>query len=126
MKILAVDDNPDILKLVQMTVESLGHTFESASGGVVGLQMLHKNKYDMVFLDMSMPDKTGLEVIDALITDGIMDKQKVVLFTASYLGVEDLRDKIQKKGVHSILTKPADIDQIIALLEKIESEIEPA
>ena len=123
MKVLAVDDNPDILKLVQMTVDSLGHAFESASGGVEGLNLLRNNKYDMVLLDLAMPDLSGLEVIDALIKDGIMKKQRVVLFTASYLGVEDLRAKIEEKGVHTILTKPADIDQIVELLQQIESEI---
>lgn len=123
MRILAVDDNPDILKLVQMTVESLGHSFESASGGVSGLNLLRDNKYDMVLLDLAMPDITGLEVIDALIKEGIMDKQHVVLFTASYLGMEDLQTKIKEKGVHTILPKPADIDQIVDLLQQIESEI---
>ena len=123
MKVLAVDDNPDILKLVQMTVESLGHSFESASGGVAGLNLIRDNKYDMVLLDLAMPDITGLEVIEALVKEGIMDKQRVVLFTASYLGMEDLQSKIQAKGVHTILPKPADIDQIVDLLQQIESEI---
>ena len=126
MKVLAVDDNPDILKLVQMTVESLGHSFESASGGIAGLNLLRDNKYDMVLLDLAMPDITGLEVIDALIKEDIMNKQRVVLFTASYLGMEDLQTKIEEKGVHTILPKPADIDQIVDLLQKIESEINSA
>lgn len=123
MRVLAVDDNPDILKLVQITVESLGHTFESASGGVAGLSLIRSNEYDMVLLDLAMPDISGLEVIDALVKDGIIKKQRVVLFTASYLGMEDLQTKIQEKGVHTILPKPADIDQIVDLLQQIESEI---
>ena len=123
MRVLAVDDNPDILKLVQMTVESMGHTFESAPGGVAGLSMIRNNQYDMVLLDMAMPDISGLDVIDALTNDGIMKKQRVVLFTASYIGVEDMQSKIYEKGVHSILPKPADIDQIMDLLQQIESEV---
>ena len=124
MRVLGVDDNADILKLVQMTVESLGHTFESAPGGVPGLDKIRNNQYDMVLLDLSMPDMTGLEVIDVLVDEGIIRKQRVVLFTASYLGMEDLENKLHEKGVHSILAKPADIDQIMDRLQQIESEVE--
>lgn len=124
MRVLGVDDNVDILKLVQMTVEAMGHTFESAPGGVPGLDKIRNNQYDMVFLDLSMPDMTGLEVIDALVEDGIIGKQRVVLFTASYLGVEDLESKLREKGIHSILAKPVDIDQLMDRLQQIESEVE--
>ncbi|MBI1657831.1 MAG: response regulator [Thaumarchaeota archaeon] len=124
MRVLGVDDNVDILKLVQITVESLGHAFESAPGGVPGLDKIRNNQYDLVLLDLSMPDMTGLEVIDALVEDGIIKKQRVVLFTASYLGVEDLESKLREKGVHSILAKPVDLDQLMDRLQQIESEVE--
>lgn len=124
MRVLGVDDNVDILKLVQITVESLGHTFEPAPGGVPGLDKIRNNQYDLVLLDLSMPDMTGLEVIDALVEDGIIKKQRVVLFTASYLGVEDLEGKLREKGVHSILAKPVDLDQLMDRLQQIESEVE--
>lgn len=123
MRVLGVDDNDDILRLVQITVESMGHTFEYASGGVPGLDKIRNNQYDVVLLDLSMPDMTGLDVIDALVDEGIMGKQRVVIFTASYLGMEDLEDKLQKKDIHSILAKPVDIDEIMDLLQQIESEV---
>lgn len=126
MKILGVDDNADILKLVQMTVEALGHSFELASNGKDGLEMIRKNKYDMVLLDLSMPGMTGLEVIDALADEGIIRNQHVVLFTASYLRVEDMETKLQDKGVHSIMTKPTDIDNIMERIQQIEEEIKSA
>ena len=84
---------------------------------------MYNKEYDLVFLDMSMPNLTGLEVIDALVQDGIIKKQRVTLFTASYLGVEDIESDLRKKGVYSILAKPADIDQVTELLEKVASEI---
>lgn len=123
MKILEVDDNPDIIQFVQLTVESLGHEFDSAPGGQEGLEKIRNEKYDLVFLDLSMPDFTGMDVIDALIEEGIMDKQPIVLFTASYLGLERLEQELQKKGVNSVLTKPADIDQIIEKINEIEAAL---
>lgn len=50
----------------------------------------------------------------------------MTLFTASYLGVEDIETDLRKKGVYSILAKPADIDQVTDLLEKVDSEIKSA
>ena len=124
MRILGIDDNPDILQLLEMTVESLGHEFDSAPGGQEGLEKIRNEKFDLVFLDLSMPDIMGLNVVDALIKDGAMEHNNIVLFTASYLGISDLEKDLQKKkGVHSVLAKPADIDQIIAQINEIESTL---
>ncbi len=121
MKILGIDDNYDIVQVLEVTVESLGHKFNYALGGQEGLERIRNEKFDLVFLDLSMPDFTGLDVIDALFKDGTMQQHNIVLFTASYLGMGDLKKDLEKKGVHSILTKPADIDQIIAKISEIES-----
>lgn len=121
MKVFGIDDNPDIIQLLEMTVESLGHEFDSALGGKEGLEKLRNAKFDLVFLDLSMPDFMGLDVIDALVDDGTIKQHNIVLFTASYLGVGQLEKELQKKGVHSVMTKPADIDQIIAKINEIES-----
>lgn len=123
MKILGVDDNPDITQLLEMTIESLGHEFDSALGGREGLEKIRNEKFDLIFLDLSMPDFTGLDVIDALIEDDMIKQNTIVLFTASYLGIGDLEKDLQKKGIHSVMTKPADIDQIIAKISEIESTL---
>lgn len=121
MKILAVDDNPDIIKLVQLTVEVMGHEFESAGGGVEGLEKIKETKYDMVFLDLSMPDFTGMDIIESLEKDGTIKDQHIILFTASFLGMGELEDELIKKGIHSVLAKPADIDKIMDKINSIEA-----
>ncbi len=121
MKILGVDDNPDIVQLLEMTIESMGHEFDSALGGREGLEKIRNEKFDLVFLDLSMPDFMGLDVINSLIEDGTVNKCNIVLFTASYLGLGEMEKDLQKKGVHSILTKPADIDQIMDKVNEIKA-----
>lgn len=121
MKILEIDDNPDIVQFMEMAIQSLGHEFHSASGGKEGLEKIRKEKYDLVFLDLSMPDFTGINVIDALEEEGILDKQKIILFTASYLGLESLEKDLKSKGIYDILAKPADIDQIMEKIDEIEA-----
>ena len=121
MNILGVDDSPDILQFEQMLIESIGHNFESVEDGRRGLEMIRTRKFDMVFLDLSMPDFSGLDVIDALEKDGILKECNIVLFTASYLGVTEMRTSLLSRGVRMVLTKPADIDTMIKAIQKIES-----
>ena len=123
MKILEIDDNPDIVQFMEMTIQSLGHEFDSAPGGKEGLEKIRNEKYDLVFLDLSMPDFTGIDVIDALEAEGILDKQKIILFTASYLGLESLEQDLKSKGIYAILAKPADIDQIMEKIDEIEASL---
>ena len=124
MRILGVDDNLDILRLVEMTVETLGHEFDSADNGTEGLEKIRNKKYDLVFLDLSMPDVSGLDVIKTLYKEKLIRKQHIVLFTASYLSIDKMENELQQKGIHSVLSKPADIDDIINTINDIEKLIE--
>jgi len=78
-------------------------------------------KFDIVLLDLSMPDFSGQDVIDALVKDGIMNKQKVVIFTATS-PTKEMCDQFLEKGVHSILKKPYEPDILIEFVNKLESE----
>ena len=121
MKILAIDDNPDIIELMKMVIEAIGHDFDSADGGKAGLEKIRKEKYDIVFLDLSMPDMMGNEVIDILYKEKLMDRQKIILFTASYIRLEELDKDLKKKGIYAILSKPADFKQIREKIDEIEN-----
>ncbi len=68
-----------------------------------------------------MPDFSGLDVVDALVKDGIMNKQKVVIFTASSATEKEYAPLLEK-GAHSILKKPLDVDVLVETIQKIESE----
>ena len=121
MKVLVVDDNYDIVKMLRMTVESMGHEFHAEYAGRKGLQRIRNDLFDLVFLDLSMPDYTGLEVIDVLAQENILRRQPVVLFTASHMDVNSLEKSMAEKGLHSVLPKPADIDQIMNIIQSVDS-----
>lgn len=123
MKVLAIDDNLDILQLMKITVEGAGHTFESASDSNAGLRLIETNTYDIVFLDINMPNLTGLDIVRRLVRDGAIGNQRIVLFTATYMGLGSEMESLMKNGIYAILAKPADIDQIFDLLQRAESEI---
>ena len=123
MNVLVVDDNADILSLMEITVEGAGHTFESTTDSHAGLRLIEDRTYDVVFLDVDMPNLSGLDIINRLVKNGIIRNQRIVLFTATYMGLGSEIENLLKNGVYAILAKPADIDQIFDMLQRVESEI---
>ncbi len=121
MKILGIDDNEDLLSLCEIALSSEGHEYTAINTGREGLQAIKDKKFDVVLLDLSMPEFSGVDVIDALVKEGIMDKQKVVIFTASS-ATEKEYGPLLEKGAHSIIKKPLDVDELLETVKKIASE----
>ena len=121
MKILGIDDNQDLLDLCDVALSSEGHEYEGVNSGKEGVQCLKDEQYDMVLLDLSMPDFSGVDVVDALVEAGIMKKQKVVIFTASS-ATEKEYTPLLEKGAHSIVKKPLDVDLLLETITKIARE----
>ncbi len=122
MKILGIDDNQDLLDLCEVTLSSEGHEFTAINNGKEGLQTIKDKKFDLVLLDLSMPGFSGEDVLDALVKEGIMNKQKIVIFTASTASEIEFGPLLEK-GVHSIITKPFGIDTIIETIKKMSSDV---
>ncbi len=121
MKILGIDDSRDLLQLCDVALTSEGHEYTAIANSKEGLQAIKDKKFDLVLLDLSMPDFSGEDVIDALVKEGIMDKQKIIVFTAS-TATEKEFGPLLEKGIHSIITKPVDVDELLETVKKIVSE----
>ncbi len=120
MKILGIDDNFAINELLDTVLNSSGHEFSYANNGKEGLKLIKENSYDLVLLDLSMPEFTGLDVVDSLNNDGIINKQKIVLLTASSMTDNEI-EELLKKGIHSCIRKPFDIPDLLEKLAAIEN-----
>ncbi len=121
MKILGIDDNQDLLDLCEVTLSSEGHEFTAINNGKEGLQAIKDKKFDLVLLDLSMPGFSGEDVLDALVKEGIMNKQMIIIFTASTASEQEFGPLLEK-GVHSIIRKPVDIDHLIETIKKMPSD----
>jgi len=121
MKILGIDDNEDLLEVCETYLNSVGHEFTGIDNGREGLQAIKDKKFDVVLLDLSMPEFSGADVIDALVKESIMNKQKVVIFTATSPTKKEIEIFLEK-GAHSILKKPVDPDELAKFVSKLESE----
>lgn len=111
MRILVIDDSHDITDLLVKVLGTVGHKVVSAESGREGLDIMSKERFDLVFLDIAMPDFSGLDVIDELVKSGRIKDSPVVLFTASSITDAEIAELV-KKGVHSSLRKPVRMETL--------------
>jgi two-component system OmpR family response regulator len=122
MKILCIDDNFDINMLFETVFSASGHEFSYVTDGRDGIKLLKKNQYDVVLLDLAIPEFSGFDVIESLKKDRLLEKQNIILLTASSISDEEIAQFLQK-GVHSYIRKPLDVT---TLVERIEQAALPA
>ncbi len=120
MKILIVDDDVELVKAVKSTLTSVGHEVQSTNEPRDGLKLMREQNHDLVFLDLSMPEFSGVDIINNLAEDDIVKEKKIVVMTASAVNDEELKNLVNL-GVHSVLRKPVDIDVLLDKIEEIGS-----
>lgn len=113
VRILAVDDQMLILDLIEAMCQSLGYGVARASSGKEALDLVSKNKYDIVFTDLAMPDVSGLEVSRRI--KQIQPNARVILVTGFEKGLES--SQIASAGVSDVLRKPFRIEQLTDLVQ---------
>jgi two-component system phosphate regulon response regulator PhoB len=95
--ILAADDDDDILELVCLTLEQAGHTMIRASDGDEALELARRHRPDVCVLDVVMPSRSGIEVLEALRDDEETGEIPILLLTAT-VNEKELIPGIEKDG----------------------------
>lgn len=111
-----IDDNQSITNMLSKFLKMKGHDCTVSNNSRNGLNLILQQKFDVVLLDLSMPEFSGADVIDALAQNGKLKEQKVILFTASSASPSDI-DELIKKGAHSCIKKPVGLNELLATLE---------
>ncbi len=120
MKILIVDDDVELTKALGSTITSVGHDVQCVNDPKVGLKLIREQKHDMVLLDLSMPEFSGIDIIENLAEDGKIKQKNIVIITGSAANDGELQ-KLMDFGVHSVLRKPVDIDAILDKIDEINT-----
>ncbi|MEJ7674818.1 MAG: response regulator [Chitinophagaceae bacterium] len=119
-KILIVDDEPHIRMLIEQTVEELedeGVEFLTAENGEQALEIIQAENPQLVFLDVMMPKKNGMEVCRRVKKELLLTDVYIVLLTAK--GQELDRLKGQEVGADVYMTKPFDPEVILAKAREV-------
>jgi len=119
-KILIVDDEAHIRMLIEQTLEELedeGVEFFTAENGEMALEMIQKEKPQLVFLDVMMPKLNGMEVCRRVKKEWKLNDVFIVLLTAK--GQETDRQKGQDVGADVYMTKPFDPEELLGKARKV-------
>ncbi len=119
IKILCIDDNEEITQLMNKVLVAKGYEFSSTTSGREGLNLIRENNADLIFLDLAMPDFSGVDVIDGLIKDGTIHNYNIIIFTASSFTDTEIAKLIQK-GAKKCVRKPVRLDNLLSVIKEFE------
>ncbi len=115
-KIMVVDDNPKIRKVVRVILEKKGYEVEEARNGDECLKRLEKEKPDLILLDVMMPGEDGWEICKEIKSDEKHRDIPVAMLTVR-ASEEDMNKSIEH-GADTHINKPFGVED---LLERVES-----
>lgn len=116
-RILAVDDEPNIVRLIQVNLERMGYTVETANNGVQALEKIHASRPDLVVSDVMMPEMDGFELLASIRRDPALADLPVIMLTAKTQDKDVLRG--YSGGADMYLTKPFNPMELISFVKRI-------
>ncbi len=119
VKILIVDDEPDLVQTLQDRLEMNGYEIVTANNGKEGLEKAIQEKPTIILLDVIMPVMDGLEALEALKKNLVTKDCSVIMLTARSQRQDIVRAKTC--GIRDYVVKPFDLSELI---EKIENIVE--
>ena len=116
-RVLIVDDEQDVVRMLQFRFETKGHEVDTAFNGAEAMEKAERGRYDLVLMDYYMPSLKGDEVCRNLRAGGINKTTPVIIMTAfSDRTVGHFKDH----GANEVVYKPIDVegllDKVITLL----------
>lgn len=115
-RILHVDNEPDILKAVKAILESEGYEVDTAAGGKACLKLLETKQYDLILLDIMMPDISGWDVFTRIMKTN--PGQRVVFLSALEATPERIA-ALKNSGLADYITKPFDLEAFVTRIKQL-------
>jgi len=116
LRILLVDDNKDITETISFYCQSEDIDCNVINQGKKALDSIRHQKFDLILLDVAMPEFSGLDVIKSLKEERVIESRNIVIFTAS--SDQTVLDEIKNSGIKEIFQKPFSLNDFIKLIEK--------
>lgn len=115
LKILLADDEADILEVVQDRLTACGFAVTTAANGLEAMKKLTSERFDGVFLDVKMPEMTGIEVLEAIRkSDKVMPVIILTSSTSREVAVASLA-----MGANEYVLKPFEWSELKGKIEKV-------
>lgn len=113
MKILVVDDERAIRNSLKEILSDEGYNVDVAEDGATAIDMAEKERYDVIFCDIKMPNMEGTEVLEKLKTDGV---DSAIIMISGHGDIDTAVECI-KKGAFDFIQKPLDLNRILITIK---------
>jgi len=116
MKILICEDNPMAMKTLSVILEREGYQADVADDGNVGIEMLQKNDYDLLVVDIHLPYRSGLELIKFVRSEQGKDTPVIIL---SAFSDNQMQRQAGELGISDYIVKPFNPVDLVAKIKSI-------
>ena len=113
--IVVADDDPDILSIVSMSLETQGYEVHQATNGREAVDLVREHQPDLIILDMMMPVMSGYEAITELKGDDQTKRIPIVGLSAKAMATD--MERATDVGVDGYITKPFRIAQVLSVIQ---------
>lgn len=115
MRLLVVEDNEDLASALCRGLREEGFIVDHAAGGSDGLHLAQSQDYDLILLDIMLPEVSGFQILESLRSEG--DDVPVVFLTAR----KDVEDRVRglRLGGDDYLAKPFSFDELLARIRAV-------
>ncbi|OLC01259.1 MAG: hypothetical protein AUH30_00485 [Candidatus Rokubacteria bacterium 13_1_40CM_68_15] len=117
LTVLIVDDEPNVVDLVRVTLEDERVRVLDAPDAAAALETLSALQPDLVLLDVNLPDRSGFEICRWIRDDAILARTKIVMLTAAAQKEDIARG--HAAGADHYLTKPFSPVRLLSLVEEL-------
>jgi len=119
-RILVVDDDPSVVELATTVLGSAAYAVASARTGSEALRIARREQFDLVLLDINMPEMDGWETLRLIKADDATRHLPVVMFSVK----GEVRDKVHglQEGAVDFLTKPFEVDELLTRVRRVLGE----
>jgi CheY-like chemotaxis protein len=121
LKILVAEDNLVNQKLARKVLEKIGHTVTIANNGREAIEYCEKERFDVIFMDLQMPEMDGLSATAEIRRRPELADHRIYAMTAHAMTGD--REKCIDAGMNGYLTKPLQMEELRKVLTEIETEV---
>jgi len=114
-QILVVDDDSEVVNSIVRALEHLGHVAASCGHAQDAMDVVARQKIDLLLVDYRMPDMTGLDLVTLLRAEGC---QLPIIMMTGHFATEE-RVPAEQLAIHSILHKPISLPMLARVLEEL-------
>jgi CheY-like chemotaxis protein len=120
LSILVAEDNAVNRRLITKVLESAGHRVVPVSNGKEAVNTFGTEIFDLILMDMEMPDMDGLEATRAIRLNEPKDSRVAIYALTAHATAAD-REKCFQAGMDGFMTKPVEIDQVLKVIARVAS-----